>query len=97
MIFEELLDQAIDMLRRCGRLTYRALKLQFHLDDDTLDILTLQRHLILSFSLLCSGSVSLRSLGSPLMLSKRCETAVPWPSSQTPPSGAAREGEATGC
>jgi hypothetical protein len=39
MIFEELLDQAIDMLRRRGRVTYRALKLQFHLDDDTLDVL----------------------------------------------------------
>jgi hypothetical protein len=39
MSFEELLDQAIDMLRRRGRVTYRALKLQFHLDDDTLDVL----------------------------------------------------------
>ena len=39
MRFEELLDQAIDMLRRRGRVTYRALKLHFQLDDDTLDIL----------------------------------------------------------
>ena len=39
MTFEELLDQAIDMLRRRGRVTYRALKLQFHLDDETLDVL----------------------------------------------------------
>src|SRR5215467_11596584 len=37
--FEELLDQAIDMLRRRGRVTYRALKMQFQLDDDTLDVL----------------------------------------------------------
>src|SRR5215471_19484302 len=37
--FEELLDQAIDMIRRRGRVTYRALKLQFQLDDDTLDVL----------------------------------------------------------
>jgi class 3 adenylate cyclase/tetratricopeptide (TPR) repeat protein len=37
--FEELLDQAIDMLQRRGRLTYRALKAQFHLDDDLLDVL----------------------------------------------------------
>jgi class 3 adenylate cyclase len=37
--FEELLDQAIDILRRRGRVTYRALKLQFQLDDDTLDVL----------------------------------------------------------
>src|SRR5262249_33087085 len=39
MTFEALLDQAIDMLRRRGRVTYRALKLQFNLDDDTLDVL----------------------------------------------------------
>jgi hypothetical protein len=39
MTFEELLDQAIDILRRRGRVTYRALKLQFQLDDDTLDVL----------------------------------------------------------
>jgi class 3 adenylate cyclase len=39
MTFEELLDQAIDMLRRRGRVTYRALKLPFHLDDEYLDVL----------------------------------------------------------
>ena len=39
MTFEELLDQAIDLLRRRGRVTYRALKLHFHLDDDTLEVL----------------------------------------------------------
>jgi hypothetical protein len=36
MTFEELLDQAIDMLRRHSRVTYRALKLQFHLDNEYL-------------------------------------------------------------
>jgi class 3 adenylate cyclase len=40
MTFEELLDQAIAMLQRRGRLTYRALKRQFHLDDDLLADLT---------------------------------------------------------
>jgi hypothetical protein len=40
MTFEELLDQALDMLRRRGRVTYRALKLQFQLDDDHLEALT---------------------------------------------------------
>ncbi|HEY5866231.1 MAG TPA: hypothetical protein VI542_11930 [Candidatus Tectomicrobia bacterium] len=39
MTFEELLDQAIEMLRRRGRLTYRALKLHFRLDEETLDVL----------------------------------------------------------
>jgi hypothetical protein len=36
MTFEEILDQAITMLQRRGRLTYGALKLQFHLDEKLL-------------------------------------------------------------
>src|SRR5262245_34094722 len=39
MTFEEILDQAIAMLHRRGRLTYGALTLQFHLDDDQLAVL----------------------------------------------------------
>ncbi len=35
--FEEVLDQAIEMLRRRGRVTYRALKRQFGLDDDFIE------------------------------------------------------------
>src|SRR5215831_16638014 len=37
MTFEELLDQAIALLQRRGRLTYRALQRQFNLDDDYLE------------------------------------------------------------
>ena len=37
MTFEEILDQAIAMLQRRGRLTYGTLKLQFHLDDEHLE------------------------------------------------------------
>ena len=36
MTFEEILDQAIAMLQRRGRVTYRTLKRQFNLDDDAL-------------------------------------------------------------
>src|SRR5215831_8867472 len=39
MTFEELLDHALAMLKRRGRVTYRALKLQFSLDDDHLEAL----------------------------------------------------------
>jgi hypothetical protein len=39
MTFEELLDQALALLQRRGRMTYRALKLQFGLDDDHLEAL----------------------------------------------------------
>jgi hypothetical protein len=37
MTFEEILDQAIAMLQRRGRLTYGALKRQFSLDDAYLE------------------------------------------------------------
>jgi class 3 adenylate cyclase len=40
MTFEELVDQAIAMLERRGRVTYRALKRQFQLDADVLEDLT---------------------------------------------------------
>ena len=36
MTFEEVLDQAIAMLQRQGRVSYRALKRQFDLDDSYL-------------------------------------------------------------
>ena len=37
MTFEEILDQAVVMLQRRGRLTYGTLKRQFQLDDAALD------------------------------------------------------------
>jgi class 3 adenylate cyclase/tetratricopeptide (TPR) repeat protein len=42
MTFEEILDQAVAMLERRGRVTYRALKRQFNLDDDALDDLKVE-------------------------------------------------------
>ena len=36
MKFEDLLDQVVELLRRRGRITYRALKRQFELDDEYL-------------------------------------------------------------
>ena len=45
MTFEEILDQAIAILQRRGRVTYRLLQRQFQLDDDTLaDLLAGFRH-----------------------------------------------------
>jgi hypothetical protein len=37
MTFEEILDQAVAMLERRGRVTYRTLKRQFNLDDDAFE------------------------------------------------------------
>src|SRR5215468_11315222 len=42
MRFEEILDQAIAMLQRRGRITYRALKRQFNLDDAFLEDLSVE-------------------------------------------------------
>ena len=42
MDFYELLDEVLELLRRRGRVTYRALKRQFHLDDDVRDTLKLE-------------------------------------------------------
>src|SRR4029453_128624 len=39
MTFEEILDQAIAMLQRRGRVTYRTLRLQFQLDEEQLEAL----------------------------------------------------------
>ena len=39
MTFEEIVDQAIAMLKRRGRVTYRTLQLQLDLDDEHLDAL----------------------------------------------------------
>jgi class 3 adenylate cyclase/tetratricopeptide (TPR) repeat protein len=42
MTFEDIVDQAIAMLQRRGRVTYRMLKRQFDLDEAALDDLTLE-------------------------------------------------------
>jgi class 3 adenylate cyclase len=39
MTFEEIVDQAMALLQRRGRVTYRMLKVQFRLDDDQLEAL----------------------------------------------------------
>src|SRR5262249_2036874 len=39
MTFEEILDQAIAMLQRRGRVTYQTLRLQFQLDEEYLEAL----------------------------------------------------------
>ena len=39
MDFYEVLDQVVALLRTRGRVTYRALKLQFHLDDEQMEAL----------------------------------------------------------
>src|SRR5688500_2219436 len=51
MTFEEILDQAIAMLQRRGRLTYGTLKRQFQLDDAALK--DLQNELIKGQRLAC--------------------------------------------
>ena len=42
MTFEEILDHAMAMLQRRGRVTYRTLKRQFQLDEAALEDLTVE-------------------------------------------------------
>src|SRR6266478_2364219 len=39
MTFDAILAQIIDLLQRQGRVSYRALKMRFNLDDEYLDVL----------------------------------------------------------
>jgi hypothetical protein len=39
MTFDEVLDQVLELLQRQGRVSYRALKMRFNLDDEYLDVL----------------------------------------------------------
>jgi hypothetical protein len=39
MDFYDILDQVITLLKQRGRASYRALKVQFHLDDESLEAL----------------------------------------------------------
>jgi hypothetical protein len=39
MTFDETLTQVLELLQRQGRLSYRALKVRFQLDDDFLEAL----------------------------------------------------------
>ena len=39
MTFDEILEQIITLLQRQGRVSYRALKIRFELDDEYLDVL----------------------------------------------------------
>src|SRR5262247_2962711 len=39
MTFDEILEQVITLLQRQGRVSYRALKMRFNLDDEYLDVL----------------------------------------------------------
>jgi len=43
MTFEEILNQAVAMLQRRGRMTYRMLKRQFQLDDAALEDLKVDK------------------------------------------------------
>jgi hypothetical protein len=42
MTFEEIVDQALAMLQRRGRVAYRTLKRQFNLDDEALEDLKVE-------------------------------------------------------
>ena len=88
MTFEEILDQAIALLQRRGRLTYRALKRQFNVDDDYLE--DLKAELIQGQRLAVDedGAVLVWTGGTDV--SPRTTPPAPQPGAQPDPSEAQR-------
>ena len=86
MTFEEILDQAIAMLQRRGRLTYSTLKRQFQLDDAALD--DLKNELIEGQRLAVDerGNVLVwASTAAPPAASMSSPAVAPTPLAYTPP------------
>ena len=73
MTFEEVVDQAIALLQRRGRATYRLLKRQFTLDDEALEDLKLE--------LIAAQRLAVDEEGTVLVW-----TGAPPPQSQAPAS-----------
>ena len=86
MTFEEILDQAIAMLQRRGRVTYQTLRLQFQLDEEHLEalkdaILFAYRRLLMRQAAAWSGVVRLapsrHQHPPPLIRGATCHTSFP--------------------
>src|SRR5215510_3547969 len=85
MTFDDILDQAITMLQRRGRLTYRTLKRQFQLDDETLEDL--------KFELIEGQRLATDENGTVLVWTGETEatSASPFPPAQAQPQSAIQE------
>src|SRR5215475_1569444 len=85
MTFDDILDQAIVMLQRRGRLTYRTLKRQFQLDDETLEDL--------KFELIAGQRLATDENGTVLVWTGETEatSASASPPAQTRPQSAIQE------
>jgi hypothetical protein len=85
MTFEEILDQAMALLQRRGRVTYRMLKVQFQLSDEQLEALKEE--------LIYGQQLAVDEEGKVLVWAERAAAAAPperdrtpVPASYTPPS-----------
>jgi class 3 adenylate cyclase len=84
MTFEELLDQALAMLQRRGRVAYRTLKRQFQLDDDALEDLKVELIEAQRVAIDEGGTVLVWT-GAPSSGAGPTSTPTPAPSTYTPP------------
>jgi class 3 adenylate cyclase len=85
MEFYAVLDQVIDLLRQRGRVTYRALKLQFGLDDDQLEALK-EELLYAQQRAFDEANRVLVWIGDPDAMSTPTQTAPPASVSASPPA-----------
>jgi class 3 adenylate cyclase/tetratricopeptide (TPR) repeat protein len=102
MTFEEVLNQAIAMLQRQGRVSYRALKRQFGLDDDYLADLTAEIIEVHQVAVEQDGAMLVWTGGArtappaptPLQTAPPAAPRVDSPSTDAPPAGAPRPPDA---
>ena len=79
MTFEEILDQAMALLQRRGRVTYRMLKVQFQLGDEQLEALKEE--------LIYGQQLAVDEEGKVLVWAKRAAAAAPPVRDRTPAPG----------
>src|SRR5262245_31375085 len=107
MTFEEILDQALAMLQRRGRVTYQTLRLQFQLDEEHLE--ALKEAILFAYpqvveaagrGLVWSGEVSTilsstpafpQSAEPPVTLPRRVGTTTVLPPEPQPPEAERRQ------
>ena len=85
--FSEIIDQASDLLQRKGRVSYRALKREFELDDDTLEDLKEELVRVLEVAADKDGEMLVWSGDGAAALStptSSVQNKTPTPSSYTP-------------
>ena len=83
MTFYEMLEQVVELLQRHGRMSYRALKAQFDLDDDRLDLL---KEELIDIQQIASDQDGRMLVWADESRTAPADAAVPWPQAERLPT-----------